>query len=125
MLRVTRLCIGMMVILAVGRVPVGFAEETPTRLKPGEGRELVLGTCTACHSEALVLKNHMTRKRWDETITWMQEKQGLWELSKADRRTILDYLAKHQGVSATGDGRQAGPSLYKHHYPPNPLVLPE
>ncbi len=96
-----------------------------TFLKEGEGRDLVLGTCTACHSESLVLKNHMTRDHWDETITWMQEKQGLWELSPDERKTILDYLATHQGLEETGNAQAFNSSLYRYHYPPNPLVQPD
>lgn len=99
--------------------------QSETLLKEGEGRDLVLGTCTACHSESLVLKNHMTRDRWDETITWMQEKQGLWELSPDERKTILDYLAVHQGIAETGNAKAFNSSLYRYHYPPNPLVQPE
>ena len=99
--------------------------QSETLLKPGAGRDLVLATCTACHSELLVLKNHMTRDRWDETITWMQEKQGLWELSQEERKTILDYLAVHQGINDDGKAQAFNPSLYRYHYPPNPLVQQE
>ncbi len=89
-----------------------------TRLAPGKGRDEVLGNCTVCHSESLILNNRMSRQRWDETITWMQDKQGLWELEPKLRKTILNYLAKHQGISrASGFG-----SMYRHHYPPNPLT---
>ena len=90
-----------------------------TRLAEGQGRDEVLGNCTICHSEALILNNRMSRQRWDETITWMQEKQGLWELEPEMRKTILDYLAKHQGIS----DRPAGSgTMYRHHYPVNPLA---
>ena len=51
-------------------------------LPPGDGVDLVLENCTACHSTEIIRENHMSRKAWDETITWMQEKQGLWELGK-------------------------------------------
>ncbi len=94
-----------------------WAEEDPYQgLPKGEGRELVFETCTACHKAALVLQNHMDRQHWDETITWMQEKQGLWELSPRDRETILNYLSTQQGL----EGRRTQ-GMYEYDYPPNPL----
>ncbi len=108
------------ILMAVGTSPMGATAET--RLQTGKGRDLVLDTCTLCHSESLLLNNRMTREHWDETITWMQEKQGLWQLDPKDRTTILDYLAKYQGVPGAGKSSRTGSALYRYHYPPNPLV---
>lgn len=82
------------------------------------GRDTVLANCLACHSTALITQNHMTRARWDETLTWMQEKQGLWEIAPPDRAFILDYLELTQGVegAAGEDSPWAEPR-----YRPNPL----
>ncbi len=88
-------------------------------LPPGVDRELVADTCTACHSAAIIVQNRMSRKRWDETLTWMQEKQGLGPLTPDVRRRILDYLARHQGVETPG--APASNKMYEFHYPPNPL----
>lgn len=65
----------------------------------------------------------MTREAWDETITWMQEEQGLWELEAADRKTILDYLASRQGVEhkIKKDSGKRTNSMYEFDYKPNPL----
>ena len=68
-------------------------------LSPVSGVELVVKNCTVCHSADIILENHMSRKAWDKTITWMQKEQGLWELNKEVRKIILDYLAKTQGIS--------------------------
>lgn len=63
-------------------------------LPKGEGHDIVAASCTACHSARLVAQNRLTRSEWDATLTWMQEKQGLWPLG-ANRKIILDYLEKH------------------------------
>ncbi|PIQ99884.1 MAG: hypothetical protein COV66_09780 [Nitrospinae bacterium CG11_big_fil_rev_8_21_14_0_20_45_15] len=90
-----------------------------TELLPGAERDLVIETCTACHSSAIIRQNHMSRERWDETITWMQEKQGLMELSPEIRKRILNYLSSAQGVGSKNS--EPGQKIYDYDYPPNPL----
>lgn len=92
----------------------GFLKNLP----PGTGQKLVANTCTICHSSAIILQNHMTRKKWDETITWMQKKQGMGKLTRQNRNKILSYLAKFQGVKGKSANTQR---MYKYDYPPNPL----
>ena len=89
-------------------------------LPPGEGRWQVLKTCTPCHSTGIILQNHMSRKWWDRTITWMQEKQGLQILDPVLRKTILDYLTQHLGVEKF-TGQPASPMGHQYRYMPNPL----
>jgi hypothetical protein len=84
------------------------------------GRDQVLAHCVACHATALITQNHMSRERWDATLTWMQETQGLWEIPSPDRAAILDYLAATQGVGAGSGAAEDSPwaaPLYR----PNPL----
>ena len=84
------------------------------------GRDTVLANCVACHSTALITQNHMSRERWDATLTWMQKTQGLWEIPTSDRASILDYLAVTQGVRGGARGDFDSPwaaPLYR----PNPL----
>lgn len=67
-------------------------------LPPGEGREEVYYSCNACHSLKLVTQQGMSRSRWDETLEWMVEEQGMNEIADAVTRTrILDYLVTHFG----------------------------
>ena len=89
-------------------------------LPPGDGVDLVLENCTACHSTDIIRENHMSREAWDKTITWMQEKQGLWELGK-DRKIILDYLSKTQGLEKSKTGRREGNPMYEFDYRANPF----
>ena len=94
-------------------------------LPPVSGVELVIKNCTACHSADIILANHMSRKAWDKTITWMQKEQGLWELNKEVRKIILDYLAKTQGISTTKVLREPirknRNQMYEFDYRANPL----
>ncbi len=94
-------------------------------LPPGAGIKLVLDNCTVCHSADIILQNNMSRKAWDNTITWMQKSQGMWALDKRDRKIILDYLAKAQGISEKKVSRKAikkkSNPMYEFDYRPNPL----
>lgn len=90
--------------------------EPAVELLPGPNRALVIGHCTGCHSASLIRQNRMTRERWDATITWMQETQGLWPLSEEHRARVLDYLEEVQGpLEAVTDSPWAQPL-----YAPNP-----
>lgn len=74
-------------------------KDVETGLIAGEGLELVIGNCTACHSSALILQNRFTREVWHEKIIWMQETQGLWDLG-TNESAILDYLAENYAPEA-------------------------
>ena len=93
-------------------------------LAPGEGRDLVLGNCTVCHSASIILQNHMSWEAWNKTISWMQKEQGMWELEKNDRKIILDYLSKTQGLNqklAKDKLDKRKNSIYEFDYQPNPF----
>lgn len=88
------------------------------------GKELVVGNCTVCHSESIILQNHMDRRGWDETIDWMQKEQGMWELEKKDRNIILNYLSKYQNVVSGKGAKQNSKrrnQMFEFDYKPNPL----
>jgi len=113
--------IGIGVILLVGSGSIAVAESDPP-LPKGPHRDVVEETCTACHSAAIILQNRMTRKRWDETITWMQNEQGLMDLTPQIRKQILDYLETVQGMaSPAGKPSPKTHRMYEYDYPPNPL----
>ncbi len=89
-------------------------------LAPGEGRDLLLGACTGCHTTEIIVASRMSRKNWDNTITWMEETQGLARLEPALRKAILDYLERTQGLSAEDQNGAASPWASPR-YRPNPL----
>ena len=62
----------------------------------------------------------MPREQWDQTLTWMQKKQGLWDLKPDLRKTILDYLSTHQGAK-NNLYQSHNPMGHQYSYPPNPL----
>lgn len=108
-------------ILLFESVSLAVAESEPI-LPKGPHRDVVEETCTACHSAAIILQNRMNRKRWDETITWMQDEQELMDLSTKVRNQILDYLEAVRGMaSLAGKPSPQTHRMYKFDYPPNPL----
>ncbi|WP_245555233.1 hypothetical protein [Hahella ganghwensis] len=68
-----------------------FGEDWPS----GPGSMETGGLCGACHSLALVKQQGLSRKSWDETLTWMVEEQGMPDLDPDMRNLILDYLSEH------------------------------
>ena len=100
-----------------------YAEEDMQQGFPsGPGIDLVLGNCTICHSTSIILQNHMDREAWDKTITWMQKEQGMWELEADDRKAILEYLSKHQGINQNMNrNSKRKQSMYEFDYSANPL----
>lgn len=66
-------------------------------LAEGEGRRDVYTRCSACHSLMIVKQQGMSRDRWDETLDWMVEEQGMDETERDERERILRYLAEYYG----------------------------
>lgn len=103
------------------KTPPPDALETQSGLKAAPGRELVLAHCLPCHSTAIIAANHLTRERWAELITKMQERNGMRPVSQDARQRILDYLESAQrpadaGLNAAKETPWATP-LYR----PNPI----
>jgi len=65
-----------------------------TGLKADPNLQLIIGSCTSCHSAKLITQNRATRQGWKNMIVWMQETQGLTDLGDREPK-ILDYLAKY------------------------------
>jgi len=66
-----------------------------------EGLMEVVNNCTSCHSAKLVTQNNMSKKRWIETIRWMQETQNLWDLGR-NEAVIVNYLATNYAPKDKG-----------------------
>lgn len=74
-------------------------------LADGLGKKSVEKHCLSCHSARLIVQNRMSGERWQETIRWMQQTQGLWDLGK-DERIVVDYLAAHYAPEKWSRRRQ-------------------
>ena len=85
--------------LMLGYLGTHFGQEQDWQgLPPGPGREEVFYSCNVCHSLMLVTQQGMNRDRWDDTLEWMVEEQGMTEIEDvATRERILDYLSTHFG----------------------------
>lgn len=79
-------------------------KDVETGLLAGDGLRIVKGTCTACHSSKLIIQNRKSREEWHQSIVWMQETQGLWDLGE-NESIILDYLEKNYGPQHIGGRR--------------------
>ncbi|HHX8298731.1 TPA: c-type cytochrome [Vibrio diabolicus] len=66
-------------------------------LAPGENIRLVASVYSTCHSLHMVTQQGLSRQRWDETLDWMIEEQGMDELPGDDREAILKYLSTYYG----------------------------
>lgn len=58
------------------------------------GWELVNKQCNACHTSLIIAQNKGDKEEWRETIQWMIDSQGLWDLSDT-WEPVLDYLSTH------------------------------
>jgi mono/diheme cytochrome c family protein len=66
--------------------------DEPEDLPEGEGRELTFYQCSACHGFNLVARQGMSRAMWDDTLTLMVERHGMYALEPAEREEVLSYL---------------------------------
>ena len=91
------LCLGAAIVFAAG---VALAQESKIELKPGPGRDLVMGYCVMCHSVDYIPSNSpfMTRQVWDAEVTKMIKAYGA-PISEADAKVIVDYLVANYGAT--------------------------
>jgi len=78
---------------------VALAQESKLELKPGPGRDLVMGYCVMCHSVDYIPSNSpfMTRQVWDAEVTKMIKAYGA-QIPADDATKIVDYLTTNYGV---------------------------
>jgi len=62
----------------------------------------------------------MTWKGWDEIITVMQNKHGLWDLAPEVRNQILNYLSTVRGIAGKKSETRKF-NTYRYEYKPNPV----
>lgn len=67
------------------------------QLPEGEGRKILLGSCTSCHGIDYVekLRGYYTREQWRDVVNTMVE-YGT-KLEKKEQEVLVDYLTQHWG----------------------------
>lgn len=88
--------LGAGLVVGAGLAAATLAQEDEFGgLPDGPGQEATYYTCNACHSVRLVTQQRLPRRRWDQLLDWMVEKQGMAPLAAEERALILDYLGSH------------------------------
>lgn len=72
-----------------------------TGLVYAPGIDAIQRQCMGCHSPKIIAQARATREGWIQLIRWMQETQGLWDLS-TDESAVLDYLSTHYAPEEHG-----------------------
>jgi len=77
------------------------AQESKLELKPGPGRDQVMGYCVMCHSVDYIQMNSvfMNRQVWDAEVTKMIRAYGA-PIPADQVPVIVDYLTRNYGVAA-------------------------
>ncbi|MCW5729251.1 MAG: hypothetical protein KIT20_00720 [Alphaproteobacteria bacterium] len=108
--------------LLLSQVPAPSSAQSAAEFTPGDeapedypdapGREETFYACTACHGFKIVAQQGLTRRQWDESLDWMQERHGMPELDAEERKLILDYLeAAYPPRQPAGRGGWQNPFL--------------
>jgi len=92
--------------------------DTSTGLITADGWQMVVQTCTRCHSARIISQNSGNREVWQSRINWMQKNQGLEQLNPDILSPILDYLVLNYGQKASS----RRPELPAHLLPVNPYL---
>ncbi len=111
----------LLAMLFAALATIASAQETDddTGLILAEGWDSVRNTCLRCHSAQLITQNAGNETVWKSRITWMQETQGLQQLSPQLEASILGYLAENYGPRQAS--RRA--ALASHLIPDNPYPV--
>lgn len=77
-----------------------WADESRIQLKPGPGRDQVMGYCVMCHSLDYIQANSpfMTKQVWEAEVTKMIKAYGA-QVPPEDVPKIVDYLTTNYGVA--------------------------
>jgi cytochrome c553 len=77
-----------------------YADEAQIQLKPGPGRDQVMGYCVMCHSLDYIQANSpfMPRQVWEAEVTKMIKAYGA-QVPPEDVAKIVDYLTTNYGVA--------------------------
>ena len=84
--------------IAILSVPSATRAAGPEEdLPDGEGKKILVASCTACHdlSEVTKFRGYYNRAQWRDIVVTMVEYGA--DLKKPEIETLADYLAQHLG----------------------------
>ena len=86
----------LLVSVILASPPAGAASPED-ELPEGEGKKILLSSCTSCHelTEVTKFRGYYNRAQWRDIVVTMVEYGA--DLEKADIETLADYLAEHLG----------------------------
>jgi cytochrome c5 len=81
------------VLMAPARAGAAAADELPD----GEGRKILLASCTSCHdlNEVTKLRGYYTRAQWRDVVVTMKEYGAAVDEKQVE--ILTDYLAQNLG----------------------------
>lgn len=87
-------------IVTVFAAALAYAQEAKIELKPGPGRDQVMGYCVMCHSLDYIQGNSpfMTRQVWEAEVNKMIKVYGA-QIPADSVPTIVDYLTANYGAA--------------------------
>jgi cytochrome c5 len=88
------LCVGCIALRAQVPIEVGSKDRT-SALPEGEARNLVIATCTQCHSLGPIVLQRKTAKQWTTTVRDMIARGA--QIAPDEIQPICDYLTKSFG----------------------------
>jgi mono/diheme cytochrome c family protein len=102
------LSVGGIALRAQTPVEVGRRDQS---LPDGEGKELILGTCTQCHSLGPVVLQRKSAAGWEHTVRDMISRGA--QIHSREIAPMVSYLAQHFGPGVppltTSSEKQAAP----------------
>jgi competence protein ComEA len=88
---------GVVVLAAVGMSSSARAAGPEDDLPDGEGKKILLGSCTSCHelTEVTKFRGYYDRKQWRDIVVTMMEYGAPVDAKQVD--VLADYLAANLG----------------------------
>jgi sulfite dehydrogenase (cytochrome) subunit B len=84
-------------VLSVLLLAANAQAQENIELKSGQGREIVVSFCGACHSLQYLPENgFLNRQAWEAEVTKMVKAFGA-PIEPADTKVIIDYLSANYG----------------------------
>lgn len=104
--------------------PESYPVDKASGLIMAPGWELVKGQCNACHTSLIIAQNSGSKEAWQETLQWMIDTQGLWDLSDT-WEPVLSYLSTWYGEAEIDMETFRRKPLDTEYLPPMPSLSKE